>query len=150
MSLMKQYYRTFKLTYLYPSKRIWKRAIQCNGGKYTGFPTDPPVCPLHTSSPIPQRPTCSVPGGRRPPGQRRPRAARRTVGGRRRLEGSVPRGRGFWLRPGNIHLSQDHHLSGAHVTPLSYIPQPCIMVLTGRKGFIPTNKQTNRLLFRDE
>ena len=70
--------------------------------------TNPSVCPFHTSSPIPQRPTCSGPGGRRPPGQRRPRAARRTVGGRRRLEGYVPHGRGFWLRPGDVHFSQDH------------------------------------------
>ena len=57
--------------------------------------TDPSVCPLHTSSPIPQRPMYSGPRGHRPPGQRRPRAARRTVGGRRRLEGCVPPGRGL-------------------------------------------------------
>ena len=58
-----------------------------------GSSTDPSVCPLHTSFPIPQRPTCSGPGGRRPTGQKRPRAAQRTEGGRRRLEGCVPRGR---------------------------------------------------------
>ena len=83
--------------------------------------TDPSVSPHHTSSSIPQRPTCYGSGGRRRPGQRWP-ASGCPPDSRRPppAGGCVPRGRGFWLRPGDIHFSQDH-LS----PPLSYIPQPC-------------------------
>ena len=96
-------------------------------------PIDPLVCPLHTSSLIPQRHRSSGPGEHRPPGQSLALTARRTGGGRRRLEGCVPRGRGFWLRPGDVHFSQDH----CHPPyPASRSPA---MVRTGRKGFIPTN-----------
>ena len=86
---------------------------------YFSTSTDPSVCPFRTSSPIPQRPTCSGPGGRRPPGQRRPLAARRTVGGRRRL-GDASLVAGVLASPGRRPC-----LPGPLSPPLSYIPQPC-------------------------
>ena len=87
--------------------------------------------------PHPQRPTYSGPGGRRPPGQRRPQAAHRAVSGRRRLEGCVPRGRGFsFARATSISpRTTDCHPP----YPISCIPS---VVRTGRKGFHPTNQPT--------
>ena len=92
-----------------------------NTPHHQSFSTDPSICPLHTSSPIPQCPTCSGPGERRPPGQRWPRAARRTVGGIfcfARATSISPR---------------------TTVTPLSYIPQPR-NAPNGPKG-LHSNKQ---------
>ena len=101
---------------------------------YGTLPADPSFCPLHTSSPIPQLPTCSGPGGRRPPGQRRasgcPPDSRRppTAGGIR------PSWPGFLDSPG-----QRPFLPEPLSSPSSYFPRPC----NGPNG--PKGLQSNKL-----
>ena len=125
---------SFSYPYAAPQLRKWK-----------GKSTDPSVCPLHTSSPIPQRPMCSGPGGRRPPGQRRPRAARRTACGRRRLEGCVPDA----FRTGGLPRGRDLGFARAAfifhkttATPLYLTPHNSASnAPNGPKGFHPTTKR---------
>ena len=89
--------------------------------------TDPPVCPLHTSSPILQRPAYSGPGGHRLPGQ---------------TEAAAAGWRDASLVAGVFGLARaTSTYPRTTVTPYPTSRSPD-MVRTGQKGFIPTTTTT--------
>ena len=97
-------------------------------------PTDPSVRPTHTSSPIPQRPTYSEPGGRRPPGQRRLELS----------AGQLAAATGWGMRPSRPEVglrAGDVHCSHDHCHPLYPISHSSAMVRTDRKSFHLTKQK---------
>ena len=107
--------------------------------------TDPSFCPLHTSSPVTQRPVYSAPGVRRPPSEKQTSSHPMELGDRRRPAGLEP-GRGHWrltmaktvwVHPGDVHFSQDH----CHPPPHHLTSHGPAMARMGRKGFSLTKKK---------